>query len=116
MMLNLLEEFKESFAISSKKLGSSKVGMQEIKTGDSSPIIQAPYRYSASDQEEIRKQIDEMIELGVVRPIRSSWASPMVLVQKPGGSKRMCVDLREVNAVTEKDVDPSQTSMTYCQH
>lgn len=57
-MKDLLKEFKANFSISNRKLGCSKIWMHEIKTGVSSSVSRAPYRYSAADQEEIRKQID----------------------------------------------------------
>ena len=46
-----------------------------------------------------------MIEQGVLRTSFPPWASPIVSLRKPDGSKRMYVDLRKVNAITKKDND-----------
>ena len=47
-----------------------------------------------------------MQQRGVVQPLASAWASPIVIVPKKDGTSRFCVDFRRVNAVTKKDVYP----------
>ena len=101
-----LAEYKDIFSFDSSNLGCCHDIEHNIDTGDSLPISRAPYRYSDPQRQEIRKQVGEMLEAGVISNSNSPWSSPVVLVKKKDGSYRMCVDLRKVNAVTKRDVYP----------
>lgn len=47
-----------------------------------------------------------MLTQGTVEPSDSPWSAPICLVKKKDGSCRFCIDFRQLNAVTVKDVYP----------
>ncbi|MCO5610830.1 hypothetical protein L7F22_065072 [Adiantum nelumboides] len=72
----------------------------------SSPPNKPPYRVSQAQQEEIIRQVNELVEKGMVRPSSSPFCSPVLLVQKKDGTYRMCVDYRALNRITIKNRFP----------
>ena len=50
--------------------------------------------------------VRELLELGIVRPSRSPWASPALLVAKHDGINRFCVDFQKLNSITISDPFP----------
>ena len=55
--------------------------------------------------EDVRKHLQEMAGLVVIRRSNSPFASNIVLVKKKDGSLRFCIDLRRLNSVTIRDAD-----------
>jgi hypothetical protein len=70
------------------------------------PISKKAYRVSGSELVELKKQIDELLEKGYIRPSSSPWAAPVLFVEKKDGTKRMCIDYRALNEVTVKNKYP----------
>ena len=55
----------------------------------------------------MHKQIRELIDKGWVQESSSPWAAPVLFVPKNGRKKqRMCIDFRDLNALTKKDRFP----------
>jgi hypothetical protein len=69
------------------------------------PIAKRPYRMALVDHEEVKKTNDELLAKGYIRRSFSPWAFPVLLVEKKDGTKRMCVDYRDLNQ------SPSRTSI-----
>ena len=55
---------------------------------------------------ELKKQLDELLQKGYIRPSTSPWGSPVLFVRKKDGTLRMCVDYRSLNDVTIKNKYP----------
>jgi hypothetical protein len=70
------------------------------------PISKRAYRVSGPELVELKKQIDELLEKGYIRPSTSPWAAPVLFAEKKDGTKRMCIDYRALNEVTVKNKYP----------
>ncbi|KAG0929312.1 hypothetical protein G6F29_012095 [Rhizopus arrhizus] len=103
-MTSLLQDFSDCF--DSTPRSTTPLVQHHIDTGDARPISSPPHRASAAENDTINGLIDEMLQQGIIRPSRSPWSSPVVLVPKPDGTVRFCVDYRRLNGVTTKDVYP----------
>lgn len=57
-------------------------------------------------REAVEWEVKEMLHLGVIKPSRNTWRSPVVLVLKPDGTIRFCIDYREVNKIAMFDAYP----------
>lgn len=50
-------------------------------------IVHRPRRLSVAEQEVVTETINELLEKGIIRPSKSNYASPIVLVDKKDGKK-----------------------------
>ena len=87
-------------------LGCVKGVEHEIKVRNTRPIKQRHYPMSDKVQEEIHKQVREILRQGIIEHLQSGWSSPIVMTRKCDSSRRFCSDMRKVNAVTEPDAYP----------
>ena len=87
-------------------LGTAKGAKHTINTGSAQPIQIPPRRVPFHKRQEMRRQVDEMLEAQIIELSESPWSSPVVLVAKPDGSQRFCVDYRALNKVTKRDLYP----------
>ncbi|WVZ80781.1 hypothetical protein U9M48_028233 [Paspalum notatum var. saurae] len=71
------------------------------------PISMRQYRMAPVEQDEVKKNIDELLAKGFIRCSSSPWSFPVLFVEKKDTDvKRMCVDYRALNKVTIKNKYP----------
>ncbi|WP_078477194.1 hypothetical protein [Solemya elarraichensis gill symbiont] len=66
----------------SGKLGCFQGVTHDIDVQGAAPVIQPYYRMSPEKKQILKTELDKMLELGIIRPSRSQWASPIILVRK----------------------------------
>jgi hypothetical protein len=99
----LLKEFPD---VLDAPLGRIKGIKHRIKLIEERPKRQRPYPTSPFKHEEICRQTDEMLKLGIIRKSESPYAHPVLLRDKPDGSWRFCIDYRHINKLTPNDSFP----------
>ena len=70
------------------------------------PPIKPTYQMSLSEMTELKKQLDDLLRHGFIRPSQSPYGSPVLFVKKKEGDLRMCVDYRALNKLTIKNTYP----------
>ena len=55
---------------------------------------------------ELKKQLEEQLRKGFIRPSASPWGSPIMFVARKDGTIRLCIDYRSLNEVTIKNKYP----------
>ena len=55
---------------------------------------------------ELRKQLKELLDVGLIQPSRAPYGALMLFQKKHDGSLHMCVDYRVLNKVTIKNKYP----------
>ena len=76
-----------------------RIHLQSNSTPPSTP----PFRMSAVELAELKKQIDELLDRGFIKPSLSEYGAPVLFVRKKSGEMRMCIDYRKLNAITIKN-------------
>jgi hypothetical protein len=113
-LVDVLTDNQRAFTDSSGRLGFCDWVPQEIHLKPHvTPFARQPYRLDPQTRDEIQKQIDKLLDNGVIRRQYSQWASPVIAIKKqaPKARKhmrdqntkpeiRICVDYRYLNSNT----------------
>lgn len=95
---SLLDQNYDVFSSNDFDIGRTDVE-HDIKLVDYKPFKARSYRIPAAQTEIVEKHVRDMLEMGVIQPSSSPYASPIVLVKKSDGTIRFCVDYRKLNSV-----------------
>ena len=99
----LISGYRYLFALYSLDLGKSSMVKHSIKVTDPTPFKQRYQQIPPHQFEEVKRHLQEIIELGAICRSDSPWASAVVLTREKNGSLKFCTDLRKLNARTVKD-------------
>ena len=87
-------------------MGLTDIVEHQIFTQDVPPIKQPPRRIPLAKMKDVDKEIEDMLNKGVIEESDSPWSSPVVLVKKKDNTLRFCIDYRKRNEVTLRDSHP----------
>ncbi|XP_042453501.1 uncharacterized protein LOC122038022 [Zingiber officinale] len=74
------------------------------------PVSKTPYRMAPKELEELKVQLQELLDRGFIRPSVSPWGALVLFVKKKDGSLRLCIDYRQLNALRVEDADIPKTA------
>jgi hypothetical protein len=77
----------------------------DLKPG-TEPIARTPYQMSTPELQELKMQLKELLDLGLIRPSVSPWGAPVIFIRKKDGLWRLCIDYRQLNKATIKNYYP----------
>ena len=95
---NLFNEYIDIFKVEGGPHGDYSGVKHEIKTNGHPPIRSRPYRYTPHIQAEIKKQVNEMLDQGIIKESTSPWCFPVCMVPKAGspGSYRFAINFKKL--------------------
>ena len=106
-LLKLLWEYQDIFSAKESLLGQTDLMQFKVELKDDAvPFKARPYRSNPNVRQEIRRQVQEMLDKDIIEPSTSNFGSPVLLVSKPDGSYRFCIDYRKLNSMTKIDCHP----------
>ena len=71
-----------------------------------SPISMTPHRMALVELQELRVQLQELLDKGFIRPSTSPWDSTILFAKKKDKTLRLCIDYIQLNRVTIKNRYP----------
>ena len=70
------------------------------------PISKAPYPMAPTELEELKEQLQELLDKGFIRPTASPWGAPVLFMKKKDETVRLCIDYCELNWVIARNKYP----------
>jgi len=102
----LTREIRRASAKSLSELGSKMVGEHVITLVDEIPVTVHPYRKSAKEKELIEKEVKMLLDAKIIRPSKSDYCAPLILVNKKDGGTRMVLNYKQLNVKTKTEPFP----------
>ena len=107
----IIQEFHDVFADNDVELKAMDCQPSEIQiVPEANPIrISTARKLAYAFREETKKELDQMVQQGVIKSVgdmATDWCHPMVVVEKPTGGIRICVDLTKLNKYVKRPIHP----------
>ena len=75
------------------------------------PVVHAPRRCPIHIKDDVRNEINQMVELGVIEKVEvpTDWVSSIVYSRKSNGKLRICLDPKDLNTAIKRPHYPTPT-------
>ena len=89
-------------------MGTVKDYEATVKLTENRYILKKPYRCSFQDKLEIEKQVEDLLNAGLIEESSSPYAAPVTMVFKrdEGKISRLCIDFKEFNKIVVPESQP----------
>jgi hypothetical protein len=104
---NLMAEYKDVFG----EIGCLQGEYHIITDPEVKPVIHPPRKIPISMMDKLKAELERMKHLDVIDKIDepSDWVSSLVIVEKPNGQIRLCLDPRDLNKAIKRHHHPMPT-------
>ena len=102
----LLETFESQFAWDEISIGITHLTKMKIDMGDSEPVSQRLYPIAMKHSDQVKSEINKLLDSWVICCSHSSWSVPIIVVPKEDGGKCLVINYRALNKVTWKFIWP----------
>ena len=102
----LLMEYHDIFSLDDNELGCTSQVKHNIKVTDDEPLKEQFRHIPPPLLKEVRTHVNDILQVGAIRPNSSPWCNAVVLVWKKDGGLHFCIDFRKLNVRTKKDSYP----------
>jgi hypothetical protein len=114
--LQFIKSYIDIFSRSDDDVGHTDIVQHRIDLIDEKPLKQRYRCIPQAAYDDVRAHLCQLLNAGIIQPLRSPWASNVVLVRKKDKSLGLCVDYRQLNNITKKDsyALPRIEELLYC--
>lgn len=105
---DITEEFNEIFVdeLPSQLTPKRDVDFEIKLKSDEPPPVRPVIRLSVDELKELKRQLQKLLEKGLIRSSASPYGEPVFFVKKKSGELRMVCDYRALNKITIADSNP----------
>ncbi|GBM87049.1 Transposon Ty3-I Gag-Pol polyprotein [Araneus ventricosus] len=102
---DIIKNFDSVFSKDKYDVGALRVEPQRIVLNSDLPVSLRPYRTSPVEEQEIKSQVEKLLQAGLIKESNSPYSSPVTLAFKrdEGKKTQLCIDFRKLNALCKSD-------------
>ncbi|GBL95809.1 Retrovirus-related Pol polyprotein from transposon 412 [Araneus ventricosus] len=105
---DIIKNFDSVFSKGKYDVGALRVEPQKIVLNSDFPVSLRSYHTSPVEEQEIKSQVEKLLQSGLIKENNSPYSSPVTLAFKrdEGKKTRLCIDFRKLNALCKSDSEP----------